>query len=94
MLEEYRKALPALNILSGGFDPKRNEEVNTLQERVRDLEDKLEAAEAASSDDDLQRQLTEQQRQIDEMTPLFEMAKRIKDMEMKVDRLIESAEEE
>lgn len=38
VLEEYEKALPYLDILSGGFDPKRNEEVKTLHEKIEELE--------------------------------------------------------
>lgn len=68
VVREYSQALQLLNVLSGGFDPERDEEVNTLQEKVRELTEKLEEA---TRNDDLQRQLAEQQRMIEEMMPAF-----------------------
>jgi len=71
---EYSQALPLLNVLSGGFDPERDEEVNTLQDKVRELEEKL--AETTRNDD-LQQQLEKQQRLIEEMMPAFKVAQRM-----------------
>ena len=81
---EYRQALPLLNVLSGGFNPERDEEVNILQERVRELAAKL--AET-SRDDDLQRQLTEQQLLIDKMTPAFRYFEKLVKHEKELKRL-------
>ena len=41
VVEEYRQALPFLNVLSGGFNPERNEEVNTLQDEITKLKGKI-----------------------------------------------------
>jgi len=37
VVEEYRKALPYLNILSGGYSPERNEKIQNLEDTVKNL---------------------------------------------------------
>lgn len=37
VVEEYQKALPYLNILSGGYSPERNEKIKNLEETVKNL---------------------------------------------------------
>lgn len=48
--DEYRKALPLLNVLSGGFDPEKNEETHRLKNRVDELEKELEKQKAEKLD--------------------------------------------
>ena len=37
VVEEYRKALPFLNVLSGGYSPERNKKIQDLEDMVKDL---------------------------------------------------------
>jgi len=77
---------------------KDDEEINELQDKVRELEEKLEAAEATSQDDSLQRQLVElqlkdeeKQRSLDEVMPIVREFQRLVDKEKALDRLIEAS---
>jgi len=43
VVQEYRKAIPFLNVVSGGFDPKANMEMENLRAQIEDLKEELSA---------------------------------------------------
>ena len=79
-MNEYRKALPFLNVLSGGFDPKRKEEIHKLTNRIQELEAQLEIERNGINDEEL--------RMFREMMPMIQ---RMLDKESEIDRLIAQA---
>ena len=85
VVEEYRKALPFLDVLSGGFDPKRNEMVQTMQARIEELEAQLEAERRNEREKDIEfKDLAEQVRK---MQPAFEMTQKFIEQERELQKL-------
>ena len=89
VVEEYRKALPFLNVLSGGFEPKRNEEVNKLQEKVNELEEELEAERRNKIEKDTEfKALAEE---VKRMRPAFAVVQELMEEKIERDRIRESS---
>lgn len=94
VVDEYRKALPFLNVLSGGFDPKRNEEINNLRETVKGLEAQLENERRNETEKDMK--LIKLEEEVKWMKPFVQGLmdeKRIADEKRELDRLRKSAME-
>lgn len=83
---EYRKALSTLNILSGGFDPKRNEEVHNLRDMIKELEAQLDTERNEKN------RMNEEFRELaDQMKEIMPAVKRMIDKEREMNRLEEGS---
>ncbi len=69
VVEEYRKALPFLNIISEGFDPKKSETIQKLKDKILELEENVLARARAETDNiELMKTIPEMMKHINYLT--------------------------